>query len=275
MKNLFLLMFAGFLVGAIIGLFKSNTNTLKEIKEDKKQIIEEKPLPEPKWVKVKEYSKPDFRLGSVLSDIRSHVNDGGYYNDSDLITAAHETTHGINSNVRNQLYDGRSINAFYCLDGRACVLFEPKTRIEVVAKNVPPSLRGSVYKLYLVEQAASGWGDRPLYLLDEWVSYTNGSATRKDLKIVSRAETVRYMFEFNVYVLTLLMVLNEKESNYDSEDLSTFVRWNIERSMSIYDKEKEAEQYLQSFQTVSDAESLRLFVKKKYGDKWASKFLGI
>ena len=107
-------------------------------------------------------------------------------------------------------------------------------------------MRGSVYKLYLVDQAASGWGDRPLYLLDEWVSYTNGSAARKDLKIVPRAETVKYMFEFNVYVLTLLMVLDEKEPNYDANDLSVFVKWNIERSMQIYNNEKEAKEYLKS-----------------------------
>ena len=274
MKNLFLLMFMAFLCGSIFGFLK-----IKEKSDQKKEdVIEnkkiEKKLPEPKWVKVKQYSKPDFRLGNVLSDIRSHVDDGGYYDDPDLITSAHETTHGINSNVRNQLYDGRAINAFYCLDGKACVLFEPKTRIEKVAKNVPYSLRGSVYNLYLVEQA-SGWGDRPLYLLDEWVGYTNGSATRKDLQIKSRAETVKYMLEFDIYVLTLLMLLDSNESNYESADLSVFVRWNIERSMSIYNNEKEATEYLEKFRTVSDAESLRIFVKKKYGNDWAKKVFGI
>lgn len=274
MKNLILWLIIGFLIGAIIGLCKSDKKSNLEIDIKNSPIIKDEPLPEPKWIQAKEYSKPDLRLGNVLSDIRSHINDGGYYNDSDLITAAHETTHGINSNIRNQLYDGRAINAFYCLNGKACVLFEPKTRIESVAKLVPPSLRGSVYKLYLVDQAASGWGDRPLYLLDEWVCYTNGSAARKDLKIVPRAETVKYMFEFNVYVLTLLMVLDEKEPNYDANDLSVFVRWNIERSMQIYNNEKEAKEYLELFQTVSDAESLRVFVKKKYGPVWCEKFLG-
>lgn len=274
MKNLIIWLFIGFLIGSIIGIFKNNKTKNQEIEIKNSPIIKEKPLAEPKWVKVKEYSKPDLRLGDVLSDIRSHINDGGYYNDSDLITAAHETTHGINSNIRNELYDGRSINAFYCLNGKACVLFEPKTRIEYVAKNVPPSLRGSVYKLYLVDQAASGWGDRPLYLLDEWVSYTNGSAARKDLKIATRAETVKYMFEFNVYILTLLMVLEEKEKSYDDKELSIFTRWNIERSMQIYNEEKDAKAYLELFQNVSDAESLRIFTKKKYGDVWCKKVLG-
>jgi hypothetical protein len=88
-------------------------------------------------------------------------------------------------------------------------------------------------------------------------------------QIKSRAETVRYMLEFDIYVLTLLMVLDSNESNYESEDLSVFVRWNIERSMSIYNNEKEATEYLEKFRTVSDAESLRIFVKKKYGNDWA------
>lgn len=265
-------MFFAFLLGAFAGKIGRKHG---EISKPSPKIDIEKPLPEPKWTSVKAHSKPDFRLGSVLSDIRSHIEDGGYYNDSDLITAAHETTHGINSNVRNSLYDGRRLNAFYCLNGRASVLLEPKTRIEKVASNVPPSLRGNVYKLYLVEQAASGWGDRPLYILDEWVSYTNGSATRKDLKISKRAETVRYMMEFDIYSLTMLMVVERDESSFDTGELSTFIRWNIERSMSIYDGEKDAKDYLDEFRESSDAETLRAFVKGKFGKAWCAKFFGI
>jgi hypothetical protein len=272
MKKLALLMFFGFLAGALIG--KSGKRRA-EPPPSAPRTEAEKPLPEPKWTAVRQHSKPDLRLGSILSDIRSHIEDGGYYNDSDLITAAHETTHGINSNVRNSLYDGRRLNAFYCLDGRAAVLLEPNTRIERVASNVPPSLRGSVYKLYLVEQAASGWGDRPLYILDEWVSYTNGSATRKDLKIVKRAETVRYMMEFDIYAMTMLMVVERDETSFNTGDLSTFIRWSIERSMSIYDGELEASEYLRTFRDSSDAESLRAFALAKFGKSWCRKFLGI
>ena len=272
MKKLALLMFFGLLIGAFAGKIGKKH---EETPRPTPKVEKEKPLLEPKWTSVKSYSKPDLRLGNVLSDIRAHIDDGGYYNDPDLITAAHETTHGINSNVRNSLYDGRRINAFYCLDGRAAVLLEPKTRIEKVASNVPPSLHGGVYKMYLVEQAASGWGDRPLYILDEWVSYTNGSAARKDLNIARRAETVRYMMEFDIYALTMLMVVDREETSFDTTELSTFIRWNIERSMSIYAGETEASVYLNIFRDSSDAETLRAFVKSKFGRSWCTRVLGI
>jgi len=229
----------------------------------------------PKWTKVNAYSKPNLKLGLILSDIRSHISDAGYYDDPDLITSAHETTHGINSNVRNNLYNGKPINALYCLDGNAVVLNEPNTRIEIIAKHVPYSLRGSVYKLYLVDQAVSGWGDRPLYILDEWICYTNGSATRKDLGIVGRAETVKYMMEFNIYSLTLLMTVELEERGYDSEELTNFIRWNIERSMSIYNNEIEASSYLSTFRTASDVETLRVFTINKFGKQWCKKNLDI
>ena len=270
MKKLALLMFIGFLVGAIAGKLgrKHGGNTQVVPVESKK------PITMPKWTAVKAHSKPDLRLGSVLSDIRSHIEDGGYYNDPDLITAAHETTHGINSNVRNALYDGKRINAFYCLEGRAAVLLEPKTRIEKVAANVPPSLRGGVYNLYLVDQA-KGWGDRPLYILDEWVSYTNGSATRKDLNISRRTETVLYMIEFDIYAMTMLMVVDRDEPSFDTKDLSTFIQWNIERSILIYNGENGASEYLNAFRESSDAESLREFARTKFGKKWCARVFGI
>jgi len=269
MQKLIFLLIIGFLAGSAIGI------CMKERPEGKvveNEIKKEEKYEQPKWIIYPAIKKS--KSYSVLSDIRCHIDDGGYYNDSDLITAGHETTHGINSFIRNKYYDGTPINAFYCLEDRAIILNEPKTRIETVASKVPRSLRGSVYNLYLVEQASS-WGDRSLYLLDEWVSYTNGSKVRKDLQIKSRAETVRYMLEFDIYVLTLLMVLDSNESSYNSENLSVFVRWNIERGMLIYNNEQEATEYLEKFKTASDAEPLRTFVKKKYGNDWVKKIFGI
>jgi hypothetical protein len=190
-----------------------------------------------------------------------------------LITAGHETTHGINSFIRNKYYDGTPINAFYCLKDRAIILNEPKTRIETVASQVPRSLRGSVYNLYLVEQAST-WGDRSLYLLDEWIGYTNGSEVRKDLQIKSRAETVRYMLEFDVYAIVLAKILEEKEKSYNSENFKNFIRWNIERSMKIYNGENEAKYFLEKLKLEDDAESLRLFSRNYFGFEWCKNVFG-
>lgn len=258
------------LAGSVVGIISRKDNHV----EHQEEIKKEETYPEPNWMKYPPIKKHKSENGVVLDDIRSHIDDGGYYNDSDLITAGHETTHGINSVIRNKYYQGKPTNAFYCLEDRAIILNEPKTRIEVVARAVPKSLRGSVYKLYLVDQAASGWGDRALYICDEWVSYTNGSAVRKDLQIKKRAETVRYMLEFDVYVMTLAKVLQEEESSYDSYDFKNFIRWNIERSMKIYNEEDEAKIYLEKLRTESDADGLRSFARNYFGLEWCKKVFG-
>lgn len=243
--------------------------------EQKIEKIEEEKYDEPKWIKYPPLKNFVIKNGKVLSDIRCHINDNGYYNDSDLVTAGHETTHGINSDIRNKYYSGTPVNGFYCLEDKAIVLREPRTHIKVIASEVPKSLRGSVYKLYLVEQAASGWDDRSLYLLDEWTSYTNGSEVRKDLGMEKRAETVRYMLEFSVYVMTLTKVIAEKEPSYDGKELKDFVRWNVERTLKIYNNESEATEYLEKFRNNDDAQSLREFLKVYFGVKWCKKVLNI
>lgn len=142
----------------------------------------------------------DKSLGAVLGDIESRMSKGHQYSSSDRITWAHETTHGINSKVRNAIYKpDESKNAFYVLEGKALVLREP-THITItqVASKIPQQLRGGVYQQYMVNQA-KGWNDRPLYIMDELSAFTNGSMTRTDLKITDRAETVSYMWEMAVY----------------------------------------------------------------------------
>ncbi len=140
-------------------------------------------------------------LGTVLGDIESRMPPGHIYRfPDDLITWAHETTHGLNSRVRNANYKpGTTPNAFYVLEGKALLLQEPKgLLLSDVARRIPTALRGKIYKLYMIDQQ-SGWNDRPLYMWDEWVSYANGTAARTDLDIVPRSETVTYMWEMAVY----------------------------------------------------------------------------
>lgn len=153
-------------------------------------------------------SNVDARFGIVLKDIESRMPKGHQYSDRDLITWAHETTHGLNAKVRNEHYQpNRVINAFYVLEGKALVIDEPThIRISQAAPQVPSSLRGQIYDLYMVKQPRNGWDNRPLYMWDEFTAYTNGSMTRTDLKISTRAETVKFMWEMAVYGSYVAMI---------------------------------------------------------------------
>lgn len=241
------------------------------------------------WPKVRAV---DSGLGKVLGDIESHMPAGHIYKDSDKITWGHETTHGINSNIRNRnqrwlvkyktrflflkekylVKAAERVNGFYCLEDRAAVIVEPPTTIRAAAAKVPQSLRGGVYNLYMVQQAGS-WNDTPLYIFDEWVAYTNGSEVRKDLGITGRAETVTYMMEFNVYSMSLAMVVKEK-GGYDDTQFKAFLMWNMERSVKIYNSEPEATAYLNKLRTNGDAENLRAFARSYFGAEWCKEILG-
>lgn len=140
-------------------------------------------------------------LGEVLGDIESRMPRGHIYQfPDDLITWAHETTHGLNSKIRNDNRPpGIKTNAFYLLDGKGLVMIEPPgLRLSDVAPLIPRNLRGRIYQLYMIDQQR-WWNNEPLYMWDEWVAYMNGTFTRTDLGIESRAETVEYMWEMAVY----------------------------------------------------------------------------
>ncbi len=120
--------------------------------------------------------------GSVLYDIESHIPSkyGTTYRDNDRITWGHETTHGINSHLRNYFNkSGKKANGFYVLNGQGVIVSEPKMSKARVAQHVPSVLRGSRYNLYVA--GSSAWNDRPLYIFDEWVSYNNGAAVGVDM----------------------------------------------------------------------------------------------
>lgn len=244
---------------------------------------------EPEWKEYLPVRKLDPKdMGKVLTDIESHMPAGHIYKDNDKITWGHETTHGINSNMRMKFSNGvytnnvwnticgkpvfhnGRINAFYCLENKAAVIEEPPVTIRQVAAAVPASLRGPVYNLYLVQQAGS-WNNTPLYLCDEWVAYTNGSEVRRDLNIATRGETVSQMIEFDVYCLTLAMLV--KQTSYDDKQFKSFLIWNIERSMDLHTNE--ATQYLVKFKTNADAQGLREFTKSYMGPEWSKKILGL
>lgn len=267
-------------------------------------IIEEKP-PIKEEIALKFENYPAQRnitnLGKVLSDIEGHMPANHIYKDDDKITWGHETTHGINSNLRmkfssrtnsygkvqflgtwvdnvygNKVFKSYArVNGFYILENKAVIIDEPDTTIETVARLVPKSLRGGVYNLYMIDQAKS-WNDTPLYIFDEWTAYTNGSEVRLDLNIKERSETILHMLEFNVYALCLAQACKTSDIQFKN-----YLKWNIERSMRLYLDSKEKlgnsekhDAYLETMKTSSDADFFRSFTREYLSPIWTKKVLG-
>jgi len=201
---------------------------------------------EPEWIDV-----PPVRavtgadhLGAKLADIDAHLPAGHIYRDSDLVTWAHETTHGINSRIRNQYARGHA-NGFYVLANRGITFTEPRCRKSAAARFIPAAWRDSTYGLYVAGQSA--WDGEPLYVFDEWIAYTNG--TEVGLEVAAkglwrggqRSETTENMLEFCVFAGAVIRAVHEHDPSYaELAKLSQFAAWNVQRCLSLADK---AEKY--------------------------------
>jgi hypothetical protein len=260
------------------------------------------PKVEPQWThwpRVRQVNNPS--LGKVLQDIDSHMPQGHRYSASNKITWAHETTHGINANIRNAQPNASGVNGFYALEDRAVVIEEPRTTISKVAPLVPQKLRGVSYNLYLVKQQ-SGWNDRPLYLFDEWTAYTNGSECGRELNGQGWYFELLQAHEFNVYCMCLAKLVKETCPQYDDRQLKAYMMFNVERTfrlaepapkrdvlrdpfdhhmnitlLSFPDDDnptQKALEYVNKVRTLHEAEELRAFARQYFGPEWCKRIYG-
>lgn len=241
------------------------------------------------WPKVREFNRPN--LGSVLNDIESHMPAGHQYAFPSMpMTWAHETTHGIHSRIRMAHRGRPRRSGFYVLQDRAVLIVEPSITLRQVAPRVPVSLRGPSYDLYLIRQAAH-WNDTPTMICDEWVAYTNGVACAQQPEIDESGWHYELLqaHNFNVYALTMAMVVAEKQPDYDAEQLRRFIKFNIERVYTLTETPLAASRratgrdatpyassraYMEKVRTAQDAAELRAFAKGYLGEDWCKNVMG-
>jgi hypothetical protein len=225
-------------------------------------------------------------LGKYLSDIESHVDYSklprANYRSNDQVTWAHESTHAINSVIRNKY--GNNTNAIYLLYNDAIVLREPPVTLSDVAKIIPLSLRGMSYNLYLKSQTRY-WNGQPLYILDELSAYTNGTLVGMELNL-NRSESTLQTFEFVVYAICLAATVenyNRQASiRYDDTELKKFIKLYIERTMVMYKQlnnhpsmnSDALTSYLNVLKTSNDTKQLREFIRWYFSKEWAQKVFG-
>jgi len=198
-------------------------------------------------------------LGPVLTDVESHLNPGHPYRDADPLTWTHEGLHGVNSLLRNK----HGCPAFYVLENRCVLLQEPKTTLSKVAAAVPVSLRGRVYRLYLIEQQRY-WQNEPSYCFDELTAYAASAEAAKQRKVYDRGAT-DFALELTVYSTCVPMV-----SKSNDPRMKAFLRLEIERVVNL----SKHSDYLDQLRAEPDAKALRAFMVRYYGSTWTKKVLG-
>jgi hypothetical protein len=208
---------------------------------------------------------------SVHADILAHcsqpsVGDGRY-------TDAHETSHMISADVRMD-NPGRN-NGFYLLGGVAAVVQQPGLTIRDVADYVPPTLRGSRYELYLVQQQRH-WNDEPLYILEEWHCYTLGAMTAVDDVLnnrpLQRTDAVSGTLEFRVYGAALAMAIKERCPDYwrNNAQFRRFLCWQIDESENAFGigrsvpefRSINQERFLAKYEGSSDGQRVQQFLQE-------------
>jgi hypothetical protein len=228
--------------------------------------------------------------GPLLTDIAQHIpqNQLSTYWDSDPITAAHETSHGIHAYLRNYYNNtGSAANGFYVLGSKAAIVKEPNMRKSDVAGYIPSELRGMRFSLYITGQTE--WDDTPLYVWDEWNAYLNGTAVGVDLATAGNwtsgwQDGCMGTLEFVIYGLAVGMAARDHDAAYFSSyrQFTEFMAWNLRRSMQTYAAcavlpefaWDEQDQLLAKLRTGAAGDAMRQFARTTFGAAWTQQVLG-
>lgn len=149
------------------------------------------------------------------------------YRSRSILTTVHESTHGINSILRNQY----GSQCYYVGQKQFVKVSRTGIRLSQLAQQV--RYRGGGYTCYLYQQQRY-WNDTALYVYDEWTAYTNGAAVAVYNKVrepawleVERACEIGYY----CYVLKEMTPANYR----DRDELNRIWKWQARRCVAIAD----------------------------------------
>ena len=217
---------------------KANDYDLVAIKNDKIRLIRKNTNKE-KVISVNFITVPKYRTiedsGLIYKDVLEHSKQKPFGDEAGRNVNVHETAHGIHSDLRNE-YERQikeyNLNAFYCLDGNAILLKEPKVTIRHVVKYVPIKLQSYRWNLYFVDQLKD-WDDKPTYILDEWVAYILGSMCAVDdhqKKIIThKSDAVSGCLDFSIYATALAIAVKNHDPTYwnNYPDFKAMIKYHL------------------------------------------------
>ncbi len=263
-----------------------NVPTYKPIKLNRIYILQNVPIEK----KINPEQKQELFQVPVFIDIpiaSNRINEKSIYADiinrsrdpyltSSRPTNAHETTHDLNSMIRNSR---RNSNGLYVLNGKGIVIENPNIRKSVVAQYIPVSLREYRFKTYIT--GSPDWDDTPTYILDEFVAYMNGSAVavedKKSGKAVGQVDEMSGTIEFSFYSIALAMAVEKHDPSYwnSNEQFRISMNWLLKRAKDIFDSGKDIPEYSsrvhqleQTIKNSPDAEEMRVFIRKHFNGIW-------
>lgn len=174
----------------------------------------------------------------ILTDITSrlsHLRRQQSY-ESDPIGWAHEGTHYLNVQLDDWCGPdgtGKEEHCAYVGGGRFILLRHPHVTLEAVRRYISPRLQGAF------ESTVCSWrqyNTEPLYLLDEWTAYANGSQACRELRADATRtrgsdERAQWLGHF---CDALVAAVRAYDPGYPQlSDLAAFVEWHKLRVAGI------------------------------------------
>ncbi|MEM0465334.1 MAG: thioredoxin domain-containing protein [Candidatus Pacearchaeota archaeon] len=231
------------------------------------------------------------------------------YKYSDERSTVHETTHAINSKLRNQFSRGnKKVSAFYLFGGKFVLINKPSNlNVKNVDEFIPDKMkisasRSSSYDVYIkpnlitysftrggLEKVGffNNWYDDPFFILDELNAYTNGAIYVSNLEnsISLKSEVISLrLCDFVVYSLALAKAIKTYDCNYwNSESGSIFRSYLVFALKRAIDAEEAQLRRLGSKNPREDAlnklnsiidDKLKDFAIETFGEKWCKQNLG-
>lgn len=206
---------------------------------------------------------------TVYNDILSHSKQKPFGDAHGRSTNAHETVHGINSEIRLEyVKTKKNINAFYAGAGKGIILENPNLTIRDIVPYIPEILRGYRFNLYFVKQLGH-WNDIPTYPMDEWSAYIAGAEcavddAEKGLPI-EKSDSVSGSLEFSIYCTALALATKNKDPEYwkNNQQFKNAIQYYLIKSERIFFKgrekypAKEQDMLLDQLRNHDDAKQLR------------------
>jgi hypothetical protein len=149
-------------------------------------------------------------------------------------------------------------------------------------------LQGPRYSLYLMNSWS--WDDTPLYIWDEWNSYTNGTEVAVDLANAGMwsfgwRDACMGTVEFVVYAIAVGMAARDLDPTYFTgyAQFTEFLAWNLIRSLDVFRACRvishfawtDQDLYYQALRTGASAAPFRQFLVDTYGLTFATDVLDL
>lgn len=181
-------------------------------------------------------------IGDIyLTDLLRHCDKGAP--GLDLVNYAHETTHEVNAKVHDAAHLLSRGQGLYCYSNIAFIVREKGHTMSQFANWIPERYRsGGAYKDYLIDAVRDypPYEQRPLYILDEWAAYMNGSQCGQEYPLLKSQTDFSFNRCCQVGIFTIIY-----NNNVGDKDVKLFIDYQTRRM----------EQFVKTFKVTGDTQN--------------------